>query len=144
MTEGRSFRMLSEDLIGPADEAGRRGLRGMRCGDCGEVFFGRRRGCEYCTSSSLTEVTLSDEGVLHTYTVLKVPPPPGFIGAFKEEGYPIGLVELEEGVRVMAPLEVAPSVIDVGLKMEAVFPEIETEDGETVITYAFKLKEESR
>lgn len=91
----------------PLEPIGKVRLAGSKCKNCDEVFLGRSLGCENCGSQDLEGISLSNEGILYTYTVLHTPPR----GIYKGQQDPfvplgIGLIELPEGCRIMAPLTV--------------------------------------
>lgn len=75
-------------------ETGR--LTGSRCGNCGSVSWPARPVCQRCGHAAATELELSDEGTLLTFTEVWVP----------REGLPVpyvlGQVDLTDGVRVFA------------------------------------------
>lgn len=73
-------------------------LLALKCQDCGAYTFPPKIGCAECASLDCREAELAGQGVLKTFTVVRVPP----------EGinhpYAVGLVELDEGPWVMARL----------------------------------------
>jgi uncharacterized OB-fold protein len=73
-------------------------LTGVECEDCGRRFLSERQICRNCGSTSVNSVQLSDRGSLLTHTVIRHPPSP-FVG---EEPYVVGVVELDDGARVLA------------------------------------------
>ena len=46
-------------------------LRGSKCRNCREVFFGKLLGCENCGSKDIEDIPLSRRGKLYTYTVVR-------------------------------------------------------------------------
>ncbi|MEV1247816.1 Zn-ribbon domain-containing OB-fold protein [Nonomuraea sp. NPDC050022] len=83
------------------------GLRGSRCGECAVTVYPADGACPRCGRAT-SEVTLSSVGELWTWTVQRfapksppyAPPPQGF------RPFAVGYVELPEGVRVAAVLDV--------------------------------------
>ena len=78
------------------------GVTLQSCGSCGRVWQFRRGGCPHCGSMAVCEVTASGTGTVWSVTqVMRAPLPeldvPG--------GYPIALVTLDEGPRVMCRAE---------------------------------------
>jgi len=77
----------------------------QRCDDCSTIFFYPRAACPSCLSASLRWVPASGRGTLYSFVVnhrapRKFPVAPPFV---------VGLVQLEEGPRLMARIvEVAP------------------------------------
>ncbi len=75
-------------------QAGR--LLGTRCDQCGHVSWPGRPVCPRCGAAAATELLLSDEGVLVTFTTVWVPRP-GLATP-----YILGQVDLPDGVRIFA------------------------------------------
>ncbi len=90
-------------------------LRVQRCGACGRYVFYPRAVCPYCASSKLDWVDASGGGRIHSYTVVHRAPP-----EYRDEvPYVVALVELDEGVRMMARLvDVEPAAVRVDLPVE--------------------------
>lgn len=90
-------------------------LRVQRCGACGRHVFYPRAVCPYCASSELDWVDASGRGRIHSYTVVHRAPP-----EYRDEvPYVVALVELDEGVRMMARLvDVEPAAVSVDLPVE--------------------------
>lgn len=74
-------------------------LLGLKCLDCGSYTFPPTAACQQCGSLNSQTVQLKGEGILKTFTVIRIPPE-GF-----REGNVIGLVELYEGPWVMVNVE---------------------------------------
>ncbi len=73
-------------------------LLGMRCRECGVSVFGPATCCQACTSPQLEGIELAADGVLFSYTIVRVPPA-GWPG---QVPYVLGEVELPEGPHVLA------------------------------------------
>ncbi len=73
-------------------------LLGFRCLDCGIHVFGPATFCQGCSSSNLSPVELGKEGILYSYTIVRVPPQ-GWPG---DVPYVLGQIELGEGPQVLA------------------------------------------
>jgi uncharacterized OB-fold protein len=118
-------------------------LAGSRCRDCSEVFLGRPGGCENCGSVDLEPIALSNEGTLYTYTILHAPPRGDYKGP-RDPFIPlgIGLVELPEGCRVMAPLTANdPQRLKIDMTMRLVVDTLYTDaDGNEVLAFKFDPK----
>lgn len=74
-------------------------LVGLKCLDCGAVTVPPKATCEQCSTTNLETTVLSGEGVIRTFTVIRVAP----------EGltapYIVTLVELDEGPWLMGNLD---------------------------------------
>jgi len=111
-------------------------LIGGRCRACGRHHFPRGTHCPWCRSADVAEVALSDTGTLWAWTAVTAPPP-GYQG---EVPFGFGVVELPEGIRVITRLtEADPGALSSGQSMRFTVDDLhETDDGTTVVTYAFE------
>jgi uncharacterized OB-fold protein len=110
-------------------------LLASRCGACGAHHFPRAEACTYCAAEDPEPVELSARGTLWSWTAVTAPPP-GYLG---EIPFGVGVVELPEGVRVMARLtEPDPGALRAGMAVElCVVPLHRDAEGDEVVTYAF-------
>ncbi len=117
-------------------------LVGYRCRECGKINFPPKGVCKYCReSSNFEEVKLSGRGKVYSYTVLAASgAPPEFAEeALIKDAYPVALVELEEGPRIIAQLvDIPHDGVRIGLEVEAVIRRIYVE--EEVIRYGYKFR----
>jgi len=106
----------------PFWEAAREGrLRIQRCRGCGRTVFYPRSLCPHCHSAELEWVDCSGRGSVYSFTVVQ-----RTSEEFKAElPFIVGLVELEEGVRMMARLEVAEPAV--GMSVEVWFERVSDE-----------------
>ncbi|MCC5808840.1 MAG: Zn-ribbon domain-containing OB-fold protein [Ectothiorhodospiraceae bacterium] len=82
--------------------AGAGRLEVQRCGACSRHVFYPRLVCPYCMSEQLDWVEVSGRGKIYSFTLVHKAPP-----AFRGEvPYPVALIELDEGVRMMSRLMV--------------------------------------
>ena len=97
----------------------------QECRDCGASIFYLRTVCPECMSEELDVVPSAGRGTIHSYTTLHRPGHPAFAD---EVPYTIVLVDLDEGVRVIADLvDSDPEDIEVGAPVEVLFDAV-TED----------------
>ena len=85
-------------------------LTTTRCVDCGALGFPPRNLCRGCWSRALVWTVLAPGGRLYTFTRVHVAP-----GAFRADApYAIGMVDLDDGVRLMCRLvgDVEPDDVD--------------------------------
>lgn len=117
-------------------------LVGQQCKHCGKVNYPQKAVCKHClTGSEFDSVELSGKGTVYSYTVIAGGgAPPEFADEARCKGsYPVVIVELEEGPRIIAQLVDPPAEgIAIGMQVEAVFRKIYTEEG--VIRYGFKFQ----
>lgn len=90
-------------------------LAGSRCEQCGETTLGVSSLCPNCGGGSLRILTLSDEGTIWTFTVVRHRPPGDYRGPDPFVPFALGLVELPDGLRVMAPIWGDPGSISIGM-----------------------------
>jgi uncharacterized OB-fold protein len=133
---------IREDLFTmPLDHLEAVRLRGSRCKDCGEVFLGKAPACGNCVGEKMEELILSNRGTLWSYTILRYQPPGDYRG-LKDPYLPFaeGLVELPEGIRILAPLtERDFDKIKIGMPLELVVDKLYTDDDDNeVIAFSFK------
>jgi uncharacterized protein len=116
-------------------------LLGSRCSACGAHHFPRHDTCPYCSVEDPVAVDLSPLGTLWSWTAV-TSGPPGYQG---EIPYGVGVVELPEGIRVIARLtEADPGSLELGRPMELkVVPLHVDGEGNEVVTFAFAPRETS-
>lgn len=105
------------------------------CQACDHLHFPRQRTCPYCSSELVDESLIPAGGRLWTHTAVTAAPP-GYQG---DVPYGFGVVELDEGLRVVGRLtEANPAALSSGQPMALVVVPVHVEDdGRTVVTYAF-------
>ncbi len=98
-------------------------LRIQQCGDCGALRHPPGPMCVRCGSPNPTYVVASGAGEVFSYVVHHHPPVPG-----KRLPLVIALVELAEGVRVLAEMPgVGPDQVSIGMPVEIDFLRIDDE-----------------
>ncbi|MBC7342504.1 MAG: Zn-ribbon domain-containing OB-fold protein [Clostridia bacterium] len=117
-------------------------LIGKKCMECGRINFPPKAVCKYCRAGTRFEdVPLSGKGTIYSYTVIVGggAPPEFSEEAWCKGSYPVVLVDLEEGPRIIAQLINPPEEgISIGAKVEAVFRKIYEEEG--VVRYGYKFR----
>jgi uncharacterized OB-fold protein len=89
-------------------------LRIPRCNGCQRLFFPPSPRCSECGSFDIGYAEASGRGSLYSFTVVHHPQVPGF-----RYPLPVGLVELEEGVRLVANISgVTREQLTVGMPLE--------------------------
>lgn len=78
-------------------------LEVQRCGGCSALRYPPGPACPRCHSLEWEPARLSGRGQLYSYTIVRHPLVPGFDGPAV-----VGVVELDEGVRVVTNLDVDP------------------------------------
>lgn len=116
-------------------------LLASRCRGCGSVYFPRGLSCRHprCATKQLEDLPLGPQGTLYSFTVQAYRPPALFVmDAWAP--YAIGLIELPEGLRVMAMLTGrAPADWRIGEAVTLTTGVLyRNEAGEDVLTYQFR------
>ena len=123
MSDGRPLPDPAHTLYGPhwAAAAGER-LAMQRCDSCGYVRWPPEPVCPECLTEGGTWSDLPGAGAVWSFAVYEH----AFHVAFREEvPYACVLVELDAGPRMIGRAEgVAPEQLAIGMRVEAVFPEV--------------------
>jgi uncharacterized protein len=91
-------------------------------------------------------IELSTEGTLYTYTTQEFPPPLPYKGNRHPnvfQPYVVGFVELPEGVLVESLIVGATDDIRIGQRLISTTTLLDTADGQSLVTYAFRPAGES-
>ena len=114
-------------------------LIGSKCQSCGEVSLGKRADCPNCAGDKLKTINLSRRGKLWSYTVIRNRPPGDYKGPEPFVPFGLGLVELPEGIRVVAPIDFDVDKLQVGMGLELdVYKLYQNEQGNDVLAFKFK------
>ena len=110
--------------MAPFWEAARRHeLVVQRCRGCGARRFPARELCSRCLSRDAGWERVSGRGTIFSFAIMHQVYHPGFADAVP---YPIVVVELEEGARMLANLVDGPAVT-IGMPVEVVFEDVTPE-----------------
>jgi uncharacterized OB-fold protein len=116
-------------------------LMGSRCQRCKSLFVPPRSICIKCSGSEMEWVEMRGKGKLAAFTCIFIGPP--FMtkeGYDRKHPYVSGVVELEEGVRVVARIEGVdgsqPETIKIGISLKVEFlHRREGENSTTVLAF---------
>lgn len=99
-------------------------LRIQRCGDCGVLRHPPRPMCDRCGSTQVGHVVASGRGTVHSFVVHHHPPLPGI-----DTPHPVLLVDLEEGVRLVAEAtaDTDPAELAIGREVVLAFKVLDDE-----------------
>lgn len=126
---------IREDLLtGPLDDLGQVRLCGGRCKDCGEATLGLSELCPNCGGADVAPITFSGRGSVWTYTVVRYRPPGDYKGPEPFVPFALGLIELPEGLRVLAPIGGDPEAVKIGMPVQ--FHPYAREDGVVEFNYS--------
>ncbi len=110
-------------------------LEAGKCSSCGHISFPPRLICPECKGKTIATTTLSDEGTLLTFTVVRV----ASDKFSKETPFPVGIVELDDGVKITA--QIADADIDelkIGQKLKIVFRKVQEDGKAGILCYGYK------
>ena len=126
------------------EEAGEAHLLGSRCRTCGTPYFPRSDRCHNpdCQVSYVEETRFGPGGTLCSYSVQNYPPPPPARYDEPYEPYVLGVVDLDDGLRVVGRMaEKDPTSLQVGSEVEVVLGTIcHDDDGTEIISWMFQTK----
>ena len=113
-------------------------LMGSRCRKCGAFFVPPRAICIKCYSTEMEWIKMKGKGKLAAFTCIAIGPP--FMakeGYDRKHPYVSGVVELEEGVKVVARIEGVdgkkPETIRIGTPLRVEF--LHRGEGENLTTF---------
>ena len=114
-------------------------LIGSKCHLCGEVSLGKRTTCPNCVGEDMEELPLGRRGNLWSYTVIRNRPPGDYKGPDPFIAFGLGLVELPEGIQVVAPIAGDVDKLNVGMELELeVYKLYQDAEGNDVMAFKFK------
>ena len=107
-----------------------------KCTKCGKVFFPPRQVCNACRGREFKKVTLEQEGVVETFTVIHVAPS----GFGDEAPYVVGIIKLDDGAKVTAQVvDCEPKELSIGDRVRLEFRRVQ-QDGESgILCYGYKF-----
>ena len=106
-----------------------------KCSQCGHISFPPRLVCPGCKGQSFQSVRLNDEGTLLTFTVIRV----ASEKFSKETPFAVGVVELNDGVRVTAQLaDTDVDALKIGQRVKLVFRKIQDDGKAGIHCYGYK------
>ncbi|SDM15613.1 Zn-ribbon domain-containing OB-fold protein [Bacillus sp. OK048] len=106
------------------------------CPKCEKKYFPLKEICADCLES-LTNVEISSTGRIFSYTTIRTDSP------FYKAPYTLAFVDLDEGVRLLARVNVeSHQHLDSNKRVKGVRTTIPTKSGETINAFEFKLIEE--
>lgn len=112
-------------------------LQAARCRACRLWEFPPRQRCRHCGSEEMEEAQLSGGGRILSYTRV-YQPARGFRDA---AGSVTALIELQEGVRVIAQLtDIDPDDVATGLEVEMVVRRLRADQEQGLLVYGYKFR----
>ena len=87
-----------------------RTIEGRKCSGCGHNYFGEAEICSRCGNRDFRAVQYSGKGIIYSFTLNYVPP----LHLQDAAPYAVGIVDLEEGLRVTVRLDLPKSELKIG------------------------------
>lgn len=110
-------------------------LEASKCEKCSTVHYPPRLICPLCGGRRFHTVTLGNEGILETFTVIRVAP-----SRFNDQApYAIGIVKLLDEVQLLVQIvDCEPEELSIGMRLKLEFRKI-CEEGEAgILCYGHK------
>jgi uncharacterized OB-fold protein len=117
-------------------------LLGSRCATCKAPYFPKSAICHNpaCTEGSMQDAAFGPRGKLWSLAIQDYPPPPPAKYDEPYKPYAMGVIDLDDGLRVMGRISTDdPRSVEPGIGVELVLePLYHEEDGTEVITWKFR------
>lgn len=111
-------------------------LEAAKCRKCGKIAFPARLICPDCGHKEFEKINLSGKGKLLTYTIIRTAPE----GFEDFAPYAVGIIEMEEGVRVMGQVtDCDPEELKTGDTLVTKFRRMNEEGKTGLIMYSYKF-----
>jgi uncharacterized OB-fold protein len=127
--------LFAETAAGPR-------LLGSRCQTCSTPYFPRSAACHNpgCEESRMEDTDFGPRGRLWSCAIQNYPPPPPARYDEPYTPYAVGVVDLDEGLRVVARMSVDdPESLQLGAEVElTIEPIYRDAEGRDVTTWKFK------
>lgn len=106
------------------------------CDACGKIHFPPRLVCSSCRGTRFSRTTLAPEGAVETFTIIRVPP----TGFTAETPYAVGIVRLDDGVKVTAQIVDADlDELRIGQRVRVEFRRVQKEGEAGLLCYGYKF-----
>lgn len=117
-------------------------LQGSKCGGCGATYFPRDSVCHNpeCSAPAMADVNFGPSGKLWSCAVQNYQPPAPVVTEEPYTPYAMGMVDLDDGLRVMSRIDVDdPMAVQVGGDVELVVGKIGADEaGNEIVTWMFR------
>lgn len=126
-----------------SEDAGVARLLGSQCTECATPYFPRSERCHHpeCGGTKVADAAFGPFGRLWSYSVQNYPPPPPAKYDEPYVPYALGVVDLDEGLRVVGRMIDDAASLSVGAEVELVLAPLCNEaDGTVLISWMFRLR----
>jgi len=118
-------------------------LLGSRCTSCSTPYFPRASGCHNpnCDHSQIEDAEFGPRGTLWSVTIQSYAPPAPVICPEPYSPYAVGVVDLDDGLRVVGRIHTAdPQRVDPGARVQLVIQPLGPDENEaSVLSWQFEL-----
>lgn len=112
-------------------------LEANQCKDGDHIFFPPRLVCPKSGKREFIPTKLKETGKILTFTVIHVGPDQFAVQA----PYVVGIVELDDGVRIMAQIvDCKPEEVEIDKQVQVVIRKIQEEGDHGLLCYGYKCK----
>jgi len=122
-----------------SEEGGAR-LHGSRCVSCNTPYFPKSILCHNpgCSESKMEDCDYGGKGVLWSYSVADFPPPPPHKYDEPFQPYVIGVVDMENGLRLVGQMVDKLDDVRIGAEVELVIDTLFHEESEAFTSWKFR------
>ncbi len=113
-------------------------LLGTRCEDCGTLYYPQVVSCRNpeCDGKRVVPARIAGRGWLHSFTIQRYRPPALF-ALDPWQPYALGLVDVEDGLRVMGIVDAPPDDIRIGMPVRLSTSVLDDDGGNASVTHSF-------
>lgn len=110
-------------------------MEAAKCNKCDKINFPPRLICPKCGHREFEKVKLADEGIVKSFTVIRVAP----TGFEDEVPYAVGIVELKDGLSTMMQItDCETEELNIGMPVRVEFRRVQAEGDAGVLMYGYK------
>ena len=113
-------------------------LLGTRCGDCGTLCYPQVVGCRNpeCDGKHVVPARIAGRGTLYSFTIQRYRPPALF-ALEPWHPYALGLVDVEDGLRVMGIVDAPTGDIQIGMPLRLSTLVLNDKAEDAIVTHSF-------
>ena len=107
-----------------------------KCDGCGQVHFPPRLVCRQCKGRKFSKTVLAQDGVVDTFTVIRVAPS----GFGDEAPYAVGIIRLADGVKITAQIvDCDVETLAIGDPVRLEFRRVQQDGASGILCYGYKF-----
>ncbi|SMB22750.1 conserved protein of unknown function [Sterolibacterium denitrificans] len=128
-------------VAGLFTEEGGAKIHGSKCTTCGTPYFPKKAACHNpnCSESKIVDCDFGGQGVIWSYSVADFAPPAPHKHDKPFKPYVIGVIDMENGLRLVGQMVDPLEKVSVGAKVELVVDALYHEEDKTFTSWKFKL-----